>query len=299
LLYNEWAGKRLGERELKLWGSERDIFEGAEKASTKLRRWGFNVVLLNSFAMSDEIMTKYVQVWNHFKPKMVWAYTSSVFEFAEFIRRSGLKIFSPNSIVCTAETLTEQVRTFVQEVFRCPVLNQYGSREVGIVGCECLKREGLHTFHLHNKVEILDDNLQPCKVGQTGNIYVTALHNFSMPLIRYDIGDMAIPAEKQFCSCGRVWPLIQSVTGRTSDHFKTRDGRLIHGEYFTHLFYGKDEIKKFRVIQHDYENVEILVEINEKIKFVLGDSCKISFNEVDEIPGASSGKYRYTISEIR
>ena len=98
------------------------------------------------------------------------------------------------------------------------------------------------------KVEILDEKFKHCMVGQMGEIYFTTLHNYSMPLIRYEIGDTAIVSEKKVCSCKRGWPLIRSVTGRTSNHFKTRDGGIVHGEYFTHLFYGKDEIRKFQVM---------------------------------------------------
>jgi phenylacetate-CoA ligase len=308
--YNLMAGKDAGEEELKLWGSEQDILEGAERTSTRLRRWGFNVILLNSFAMSDSVMSQYVKRWNSFKPKMVWAYTSSIYEFAEYIKRSGSRICNPASIVCTAETLTEDVRNFVEEVLGCPVLNQYGSREVGVGACECLRKEGLHTFPLHNKIELLDQNLDHCAPGKMGGIYVTTLNNYSMPLIRYQIGDTAVVSEKEGCSCGRGWPLIAALTGRTSDHFRTKDGKLVHGEYFTHLFYNKSEIRRFRVVQHDYDDIEILIEpankvsretlvdIEKKTKLVLGEQCDITFSITEQIPRSPSGKYRYTISEV-
>lgn len=308
--YNLMAGKDVGEPELLLWGSERDILGQKEKLSTTLRRWIFNKKVLNSFMMSTESMKSYARLWNSFKPKMVWAYTSSIFEFARYIKNTNTGIFTPASIICTAETLTEDVRGFIEQVFGCPVLNQYGSREVGVIACECTHKEGLHTFGMNNKIEILDNNLQPCNPGQMGRVYITTLNNYSMPLIRYSIGDTAVVSDKKLCSCGRTSPLIATVTGRTSDHFKTRDGRLIHGEYFTHLFYDKIEIRKFRVIQHDYEDIEILAEsdgaiskrtigdLEDRIKLAIGQNCRVSFKQLDQIPPAASGKYRYTISEV-
>lgn len=310
LLFNIWAGKDAGEREIKLWGSERDILEGAEKILTKLQQWGFNLILLNSFAMSDDVMAQYVKSWNRHKPKMVWAYASSIHEFAKYIKRRGIRIFNPASIVCTAETLTETVREYIENVFCCPVLNQYGSREVGAIACECPKREGLHTFALHNKIEILDDDLEPCPPGQMGNVYVTTLNNYSMPLIRYKIGDTAVVSEKRHCSCGRSWPLIGAITGRISDHFRTQTGKLVHGEYFTHLFYENDEVRRFRVIQHAYDDIEVEIEpigkirietfesMKKKMKIAMGKQCKIRFNEVRNIPRLPSGKHRYTISKV-
>jgi phenylacetate-CoA ligase len=295
---------------LKLWGSERDIFKGAEKISTRIQRFLFNVTLLNSFKMSESDIKQYITLWNKTKPAIVHSYTSSVLEFAKYVERSGAKVHSPVSIICTAETLTEETRHYVEKVLNTTVLNQYGSREVGFIGCECLKKEGLHIFPLNNKIEILDDNLKSCEAGQIGNIYVTTLNNYSMPLIRYEIGDTARAAKNKKCSCGRSWPLIASVTGRQSDHFRTKDGKVVHGEYFTHLFYMKRGIRKFQVIQHDYNHVEVnivpngqvnkedLEDIRQKIFLVLGNDCKVEFKQVDEIPHTKSGKFRYTISEV-
>jgi phenylacetate-CoA ligase len=309
-LYNLWADKDVGQPEIKLWGSERDIFEGSEKISTRLRRYGFNVLLLNSFAMSNTVMARYVKLWNNFRPRMVWAYTSSIYEFGLFVRKSGVQIYSPTSIICTAETLTEDVRRITEDIFKCPVLNQYGSREVGVIAAECLEKHGLHALTLNNKVEILDDSIRACSLGQMGGIYITTLQNYSMPLIRYEIGDTAVVAEKQICGCGRNWPLIGSVTGRISDHFRTKDGQMVHGEYFTHLLYHKKNIEKFKFIQHAYDDVEVMIQtggnieadiykdIEAKVKFVLGDDCKVRFNTVKQIPTTPSGKYIYTVSEI-
>jgi len=313
-LYNFWACKDVGEREIKLWGSERDVLERAEKISTRLRRWGFNVLILNSFAMSNEIMGQYVKRWNKFRPKLIWAYTGSIFEFAKYIERSGVEIFRPGSIICTAETLTEQVREYVEGIFRCPLLNQYGSREVGIVACECPQKEGLHVLSLHNKIEILDDNFEPCKPGEMGKVYATTLNNYSMPLIRYDIGDMAIAAENELCSCGRSWPLIKNVIGRYIEAFKTKDGRTVPAEFFIHFIgvvYNKDCIRKFQVLQRDYDYVVIKLVVTDNRKFeelrtdlicsirrVMGQDCKVEFEYVDDILPSKSGKYLYTISEI-
>jgi len=306
------CGGDMGEPIVKLWGSQRDVFKGSEKITTQIQRYLSNVTLLNSFKMSQEDMQRYASLWNKARPKLVHAYTSSILEFARFIERSGRKVFRPASILCTAETLTEDVRGFAEKIFGCPVLNQYGSREVGIIACECPKKEGMHTFPVNNKIEILDDNLEPCKPADTGGIYITNLNNYSMPLIRYNIGDTGKIGEKQRCSCGRGWPLIGSVTGRQSDHFRTRAGKLVHGEYFTHLFYMKKGIRKFQVIQKDFDLITIKLvvtdpkELNKSkellihsIRKVMGADCKVEFKFVEEIPPTPSGKYIYTICNVK
>jgi phenylacetate-CoA ligase len=198
----------------------------------------------------------------------------------------------------------------IREVFKCAVLNRYGSREVGDVACSCEKNKGLHLNIFNNYVEILNKDLKPCKNGEFGRVYVTTLSNFSMPLIRYDIGDIAVPVEKNKCSCGRGMPLISSVKGRDVNLFKKRDGTLIDGEYFTHLFYFKNWVNKFQVVQKDYDLIEIKVIINggrnlkeisemeEDIRKVMGGNCKINWQFVNKIEPNKSGKYLYTISEV-
>jgi len=313
LYYNQMAGKLPGQRELKLWGSERDILHESEKLVTKLRRWGFNIKFLNSFNMTDEIMAHYVNKWNEFKPETVSAYTSSIYEFSRYIESSESDIYSPGSITCTAETLTEDTRSFIEDIFKCPVLNQYGSREVGVVACECKEKEGLHLFPLNNIVEILNNELKPCRAGEVGNIYVTTLHNYSMPFIRYNIGDMAVSSEKK-CSCGRSFSVIEKVVGRSVEVFKTRDGKVVPSQFFIHfvgVVYNKGYIEKFQVIQEDYDRIVIKVIIKNKGKFkqhspqvinsikeVMGQGCEVKFEIVDKIPPSKSGKYQYTICRI-
>jgi phenylacetate-CoA ligase len=271
-------------------------------------------MMLNSFMMSDDLMAEYVEQWNRFKPKLVWAYTTSVYDFAKYIQRTNTPIHSPASIICTAENLTEDIRQIVQTVFNCPVLDQYGSREIGVAACECMQRKGLHTFPLNNIIEILDDDLKPCLPKQTGKIYVTTLNNYSMPLIRYDIGDMAQTAENTDCSCESNQPLIGKIIGRHIEVFKTKDGRTVPGEFFIHFIgvvFNKNFIEKFQVIQKDYDLVQIKLVVLDHEKFkqyrdqivasirkVMGTDCKVEFIFVNDIPRLKSGKYIYTISEL-
>jgi len=311
---NLMAGKDVGEHEIKLWGSEKDILKERQTFMSKLNSCLFNTVILNSFLMSENNMRNYVNTWNKVRPKLVNAYTSSIYDFARYVKKSGVKIYQPNVIVCSAETVTNEVRDFIEQVFKCPALNHYGSREAGTMGCECLKKEGLHTFPINNKVEILDDSLKPCLPGQTGSIYVTTLDNFSMPLIRYRIGDMAVAAKNEKCSCGRGTPLIANIIGRHIEAFKTREGNVIPGEFFIHFIgvvYNKDIIKKFQVIQNGYDEITIKLvlldsqkfaglkdKIIESIRKVMGQNCKIDFEYVDDIAPTASGKYLYTISKV-
>ncbi len=299
LYYMEMAGKYAGERELKLWGSERDILEGTIGFSAKLLNFMYNRKLLNSFRMTRKDMFDYAKVWNRFRPKVVWTYVDSIYEFARFADENDVRLCSPEAIVVTAGTLDEDVRHYVEDVTGARVYNQYGSREVGSIACECRAQKGLHVFENFNKVEAVE-----------GKILVTNLRNYSMPFIRYEIGDTGEMSVGK-CSCGRGFRRILKVYGRITDHFRKKDGTVVHGEYFTHLFYFKDWIKKFQVIQKDYDLVEVKIvldgekdekdiyEIEKKIKVVMGSGCKVKFLFVDGIEEGANEKYRFTVCEIK
>jgi phenylacetate-CoA ligase len=131
-----------------------------------------------------------------------------------------------------------------------------------------------------------------------------------MPLIRYRIGDIGTPQEYKKCACGCSYPKLQKVTGRTTDMFKTINKSVFHGTYFHGLFWYKNWIKAFQVIQKRLDLIivrfvtegevpkEDLADIEEKIKIVIGQNCTVVFEFVDSIPKTKTGKYLYTISEV-
>jgi len=310
LYYNKMLGKEMGEKEANLWGSERDILRGDIGLKAKITNFLYNRIFLNSFTLTEEKLYSFVERINKFQPKSMWCYVESLFELAKFIKNNDLKIHSPEIIISTAGTLSPKICNFIEEVFDTSIYNQYGSREVGPIACQCREKKDMHVFPWANCVEIVDKKNQPVNPEKEGDVLVTTLTNKCMPLIRYKIGDMAVKAKSSKCSCGRNTTKIRKITGRATNHFRLKDGTQIHGEYFTHLFYFRNWVKKFQVVQKDYDKVvckvikqkepnqEDIKEIEKKIKKVMGKKCKVKFNFVKEIKPSKSGKYLYTISRI-
>lgn len=310
LYIKQIGGQNIGMPELRLWGSERDILESKEKLSIRLRNFLYNRKEFNSFVMDDGKLENLLSLFNRFKPSWIEAYVQSAYEFAKFIKKSGKNIHKPKAILTSAGTLYPEMKELISSVFDCPIYNRYGSREVGDMACNCEKDEGLHIYPWNHYFEILDEGNKAVPPGGKGKVYITALNNFSMPLIRYELGDIAQSAIQTKCSCGRPMPLIKNVLGRDVSLFKKKDGSMIDGEYFTHLFYGRAWCEKFQVIQKGFEKIEIHVikrfdivlkdrdDIDGAIKKVMGNDCKIIWKERKEIPPLKSGKYIYTYSEM-
>jgi phenylacetate-CoA ligase len=208
------ARQNIGSREIRLWGSERDILKGKENLKVRLQNFLYNRIDLNSFKIEKKDFHKFLTIWNRFKPTWVEAYVQSIFEFSKYIKKNKIKIHSPKGILTTAGTLYSNIKSEIETIFNCPVFNRYGSREVGDIGCSNHSNE-LVLNPWNHYIEILDKNYNHVNPGEKGKIYVTTLNNYSMPLIRYDIGDFAVKSEKKF--------QIKSIQGREVNFFRTKN----------------------------------------------------------------------------
>jgi len=305
-----WRGKDLYDDMVVIWGAERDIFSGKRPLRSKLEDIYLNRIILNSFAMSEDDMREYIRVLNKKRPKLIKAYAQSIYELAKFAKYNKIEVKVQQAIHLAAGTVYDSMRELIEEVFQCKAYNYYGSREVGSIASECIMQNGLHIMQEHTLLEVINSEGNPCKAGEQGEIVVTTLANYSMPLIRYKIGDVGIIQEYKPCTCGCTYSKLSKIVGRTTDIFKTKDGKKIDGEYFTHLFYFCEWIEQFQVIQNNLDEIIIkivknsdvvasdIIIIEEKIKLVMGADCKVIFDYVEDIPKTLTGKFRYTISNI-
>ena len=314
ILFNEWAGRKLGEPMVKLWGSLRDILRGSQGFKGYLRQQISGVTILNSYRIIEKDMYDYVKRINNIKPRLLLAFPSSIDELARFIQEHHLSIYSPPAIMTSGGLLYPEVKARIKEVFQAPVFNRYGSREVGDIACNCEKNQRLHIIPNIHYIEILDNRDKEVKAGEAGEIVITSLTNYSMPLIRYKIEDRGILSKKE-CSCGRGFPLLEKVEGRVRSMFRNKQGDLIESGVFIQLFYFRDNIKQFQVIQESLDQITInlvlkykqklkvvekdFMEISEVIKPIMGNDTKVKYNIVNEIKHSPSGKYMYTFSKIK
>jgi len=261
--------------------------------------------------MTTEKMREFIDILNTKPPKLIVAYAQSIYELAQFAQREKIAIRPQSAIITSAGTLYPFMRETIEAVFQCKVFNRYGSREVSDTAGECAAHRGLHVFLWGCYIEIIDEAGYRLLAGTEGNIVVICLSNFAMPLIRYQIGDRGVLSAGSNCLCGRQGQILEKISGRNVDVFKTRDGTLLDGEYFTHLLYFRPWVSKFQVIQKSYSSIlfkikqsehcyepEELTDIMSKARVVMGKDCLVDFEFVDDIPNSASGKYRYTLSEV-
>jgi phenylacetate-CoA ligase len=227
------------------------------------------------------------------------------------IEAKKLTIHSPKIIISSAETLNHPMRQKIETIFGTALYDFYGSRETSPIAGECTHHT-MHMFQYNNYMEILNENNEQVQPDQEGRVVITNLHNYSMPFIRYDIGDRAILGSTH-CDCHNMLPTIKQILGRIEENFIKEDGTIVIGYFFVHVIgvvQNKGLIKKFQVIQEDYNKITIMYvpvstlddsekkNIDEKIRVVMGKGCQIIWVSAEEIPKTKSGKYLSTISKI-
>ena len=304
------CGYRVGDRVAFLWGADYDAAAHNSRFSKMVDRLAMNLVWINTFGLERDKFPGYAAFLSRFEPELLVGYVSSLTMYARYVAQHGELQIRPRGIQSSAEALSPGDRDLLEETFGCPVFNRYGCREVGNIAHECEKHTGLHVLAENNLVELLDGEGSPVEPGKPGRVIVTNLNNYAMPFIRYEIGDVAVRSGEQ-CPCGRGLPLLEKVVGRTYDIITSPSGKLVHGEYFNHVFYRVGGVRQFRIRQRADKRLTVMLVPGEgfdlsrtcgKIEGIIEDEIdphfEMEFQVVDRIETSPSGKYRFTSSEV-
>ncbi len=306
LLADSWSGWRLGQPVAAVWGNP----PRPRSLRNRLRAWlKDRWIYLDTMHLDRPAVERFVAEWRRLRPGLLYGHAHSLFLLAEMVADMGAEL-RPSGIVATSMMLLEPERRVIERVFACPVTNRYGCEEVSLIACECERHRGLHVNAEHAYVEVLRDDGTPCAPGEDGRIVVTELVNFGMPMIRYAVGDRGVWSPEP-CPCGRPWPLLARVTGRTADFLRALDGSRVAGisliENTLTRFPG---VAQMQIVQR--EPARILVRlvpgdgweegVQERLSDVfreaLGREMGVEFALVDAIPREPNGKYRFSICEL-
>jgi phenylacetate-CoA ligase len=255
-------------------------------------------------------MQEFARLLVRWKPDLIAGYTNVIYLFAQLLVSRNITGIRPRFVETTANQLWPHERALIEQVFQCPVSDRYGSNESGsVVVAEC-PEGNRHIFSDFCHVELLVDG-RPANPGEVGEAIATPLYAFGMPLIRFRLGDAAIPDDRR-CPCGRGLPLLRDLVGRISSIFTLPSGRLLYGGAFEVLVL-KDTlaIRKFRVHQHASNQIEVFLEKGERfdgtivelirsrcLRLLDGEPVALRIQVVDEIPSTPGGKHLATLSDV-
>jgi FkbM family methyltransferase len=300
--FRRWLGAVDEDKLALIWGADRDF----PARIPPNQKW------LNVFTCREEDIERFILDLATWQPRTIRGYATSLHLVSRFIQSRQLPSIRPHAVESSAETLTPEMRREIEAAFGAPVFNFYGSREISCIACEDQAHDGLRVADDIRLLEIIRGG-RPAGPGDDGAIVITDLVNYAMPLIRYEIGDVGIapamrPAASRETDCR--FSTIAHVQGRTANTITAPDGRLIHGEFFTHLFYHKPGIRMFQVRQAGSGALEIVVVpgdgfqpsmmdgVTSSVREHVGAGVGIGWRAAEDIPATPTGKRMFTVSEI-
>jgi phenylacetate-CoA ligase len=302
------CGVKLNDNFVTVWGrgSQSIIFE---------RKY---VRLLGSFSETTVPIfppEKLVNVLRKLRPDVLNTFPSILSMLADY-DVSGI---NPRLIFTEGEVVTPHCKHVARELFNSELFETYGSVEFGQLAFECEEHVGLHLITDIAYVEFIDDDGEHVSSGEAGEIVVTGLCNYAMPLIRYKIGDVGVPSDEE-CQCGRGWPILKSIEGRLNDFLILPSGKKLSWLYvLRHILYDEQFQKNmffisryqvvqerrdkliFKVVKKETLDAKILEGIKnnlEKYFSELGEKMEVIMKVVEEIPSERTGKRRILISNL-
>jgi phenylacetate-CoA ligase len=217
--------------------------------------------------------------------------------------------FPIKGVSTLGETVDQELRDLVEQHWNCRVFDAYSAEEVGCIAVECPKAGGYHVQAEATLVEVLDAEGKPCRPGDMGEVVVTPLFNYAMPLLRYAIGDYAEVGDP--CRCGRGGlPLLKRILGRQRNMLVLGDGRVYWPSFGTRAFAQIGPIlqQQFHQSAPDRLEVRLVVReplsnsqeeaLKEKIQQALPAPFQISLDYVDEILRDAGGKFELFTSAV-
>ena len=216
------------------------------------------------------------------RPSVLVCYVQSCAQFARWILERGLRDWDDIPVLCGAEAVLASDRAALSRAFG-PVFETYGSRETMLLAAECEAHDGMHLMEENLLVEVTRGGV-PVAPGESGEVLVTDLHNYGMPLIRYQNGDVATTPVAAGCRCGRGLRKLQSVDGRRADTLIDRAGNPVPGIVFHVLFSDArhEVIRQFQAVQKPCGDVVLRVVRGQ-------DWCPVRFEAVTRRFGSYLG----------
>jgi phenylacetate-coenzyme A ligase PaaK-like adenylate-forming protein len=224
----------------------------------------------------------------------------------EQIKVGGIE---PRAIIASSMMLLPHERVVIERVFGTKVTDIYGCEEVGLIAGECERHEGLHLNIEQLVVEVLREDGTPAAAGEPGYVVVTDLLNRAMPFIRYRMEDMAVLATER-CSCGRAFPMLKQLVGRTADFLRRRDGSRVAGiSLIENSLTRIPGLEQMQIVQPALLTIELRVvpaaTFTSERRRELVDYFRETFPgadvqllEVSSIPAEPNGKYRFSICRV-
>jgi phenylacetate-CoA ligase len=243
----------------------------------------------------------------HAAAEYLFTFPSNLRLILAHCRDAGITIPSLRSVWTFSEMVDDSTRALCREVLGVRIVHNYSSAETGYIALQCPECDAFHVQSEFVLFELLDEVGRACPPGQIGRVVITPLHNFAMPLLRYELGD-----EAEFggpCPCGRGLPVLARIVGRIVDYLTLPFGRKRRLDYDHARLARIAPLREYQFIQHTRRRIEVLLVLardltpqeDSELHAVLDATFgmfSIEITRCESIPRTAAGKLRPFLSKL-
>ncbi len=265
-----------------------------------------NGLILSSFDLTPQITETYVEAIEKYKTPILRGYPSSLYLFSSFLEKQGITMKHQfKSVMLGSEILYDFQYEKIKRVFNAPVINWYGHVEKAILAGFCKHSRKFHSYPQYGITEIIGQEDQEVKAGESGELIGTSFWNFATPFIRYRTMDYARKGAGSCPECNKHYQLIDEILGREHEYIVDKDKKLIALTGVSIVCGTFTEVDQFRFYQDTVGKFvfryikktgvdEVNTDFMKNALFdKIGSDFEIAFEEVSQIDLTSSGKMMY------
>lgn len=270
-----------------------------------------NIIYADNAEFTDKKIENIIDAINSSHSKVVRGYTTAIDSIVSYAIEHHIELVSHPTFITGGEVLLDSLRRKIIDDIHCNVISQYANEENGVFGQSEINGKGTSmTLNRSNCfIEILKlDSDEPVTDGELGRIVVTDFTNYAMPMIRYDIGDVASIGKVQ----NGILMTLENLVGRKTDMIYDTSGKRV--DLFNSIspeIYNNIRIKQWQFIQETEKAYELRLATEDKdvlanpkhfellMKELLGADANVKITFLKEIPVLSSGKRKIVICKYK
>jgi phenylacetate-CoA ligase len=271
-------------------------------------QWSYPGSAAPHYSLDLRTSTSNMIAWlTRHRPRYLLTFPSVAQELASHPDARRITELGLKGVVTISEIVSDDASDFVRKTFGCALAQIYGCTEMGAIALQSPDDGRLLVCEENVMVELIDDNDEPVKPGETGRVILTSLYNFATPFIRYEIGDYATSADGASPS-GKAFMRLQRIEGRQRNALVTASGaRVWQSAIPAASVLRYVAATQFQIRQPAAESIEFLyvpagtapadhTGLERYFASLLGRPVTLTLSAVDTMPRTAGGKYERIVS---
>jgi phenylacetate-CoA ligase len=246
---------------------------------------------------------------NAFEPLVVRGYGSHLGAFFRWVLDTGRPLKKPRAIGYGGDAMRLEDRLFIERELGVPVFSNYQSVEALRIGFECPHRRGFHISMDQVVLRVVDAEGRDVARGQRGEVVLSNLSNRGTVVLNYRLGDLAT-LSSDTCSCGRTFPLLQSIDGRLEDLIYRQDGSAVHALTVIPQLQAVPGMRQVQIVQSAADSfllrvvtapdteADLSMELTRRLREAIGAPAVVSVERVDRLEETPQGKVQTVIQRM-